>query len=502
MPLHAHQGGKRLYKMISRKFYWPQMSRDSIRWVKSCLSCVKRKTSRNWNQGLTEPTLAHHPFQVVGIDLVGKCLETATGNKWILTIIDHFTRWPIAIPLPNRKATTIAQALYKHLICEHGLPLKILSDQGKELIGHALHYLYQRWGIKPAQTGGYNPQANGACERFHRWLNVTMTQLYDRTTPDWDEYLPAICFAYRVSINDATGHSPHYLLRGCEAILPADAIFQPTSTLNVEDFENQRDEYIAIIADRLRHAFDITRKQQYKAHIANREQKEARTRPTYEAGDRVLVWKKTASDERLSIAGDKRALPSKWRNPWSGPGTVIREISNTMCEIELDGQIAPYNYNRLWKFTPWDTSHESTHVWASNLDLSNREPRSETITQESNPLEAGDIIVFRLDANSHANTNYGVARVISITEDNYIHFQWFGNVKNSMQSKFRPGWIDKNHTEYYRRKPTHPSHSPFTGESTETYITTDAHMMKHRDTKIIDKSEHLTQAALQFISSL
>ena len=500
MPLHAHQGSKRLYKMLSKKFYWPKMLHDSTMWVKSCLPCAKRKTSRNWNQGLTEPVLAQQPFEVVGIDLVGKCLKTTTGNKWIVTIVDHFSRWPIAIPIPNRKATTIAECIYKNLVCEHGIPLKILSDQGQELIGSALKYLYQRWGIKPAQTGGYNPQANGACERFHRWLNVTMTQLYDRKTPDWDEYLPALCFAYRVSINDATGHSPYYILRGREATLPADAIFQPSPKLTTEN-EEHRDDYVSKMTERLHQAFGIARNQQYKAYLSNRENSEARYRPNFEVGDRVLVWKRTSKDERLAISGDKRALPSKWRNPWSGPGVVTRKISNTMCEVELEGDKSPYNYNRLTKYTPWDSVHESTHVWASSLKPSNQERHVASNFQESSTLEAGDLILFRLSNNSHSNTNYGVANVISITNDGYIHFQWLGNVKNSTKSKFQPGWIDNDENEYYQRKPLHRSHKPFTGTSTETYITINTQMIRHRDTKIIDKLGHLTQAALSVINS-
>jgi len=501
MPLHAHQGGKRLYKMLSKKFYWPDMSRDVTRWVKSCLSCAKRKTSRNWNQGLTEPTLAQFPFQVVGIDLVGKCLETTSGNKWILTILDHFTRWPIAIPLPDRKTQTIAHAIYKYLVCEHGVPSKILSDQGQELISHAMRHLYQRWGIKPAQTGGYNPQANGACERFHRWLNVTMTQLYDRTNPDWDDYIPALCFAYRVSINDATGHSPYYLLRGREAVLPSDSIFQPALSTDTENHtSDQRDDYIIKMVDRLKQAFDTTLTQQYKSYISNREQSDTRHRPAYKVGDKVLVWKKTAKDERLAMSGDKRALPTKWRNPWSDPGIITREISNTMCEVDLEGKILPCNYNRLTKFIPWDTSHESTNTWASNLDPMGRETNPQAESQGVNPLEVGDLILFHLTENSHANADYGVAKVLSITRDGYVHFQWLGNVKNSTKSKFQPGWIDKDQNEYYQNKPLHRSHLPFTGMSTKTYITINTRMMIHRDVKIIDKSNHLTPAALGFIS--
>ena len=500
LPLHAHQGGKRLHKMLVSRFYWPGMHRDVKQWVRSCLSCSRRKASRNWNLGLTEPTHAQHPFQVVGIDLVGKCLETSQGYKWILTIVDHFTRWPIAIPLPDRKATTIANALLTHLICEHGVPRKILSDQGQELIGSALSYLYKRWGIKPARTGGYNPQANGACERFHRWLNVSMTQLYDRKSPNWDEYLPALCFAYRASANDATGYSPYYLLRGFEPVLPSDIIFTPTP----EDTKSiTPNEHIERIAENLRKAFEVARRNQYNNYVAQRERGEARIKPNLNPGDKVLVWKKTADEERLAISGDKRALPGKWRNLWAGPATFIREISNTMCEVDLGGKLTAFNYNRLTKFTPWDIDHESTHVWASNLDPTTRDKLTPALELEGEdiPLEAGELILFKLEINTHADINYGIARIISITNDGYLHFQWFGNYTNDLNGKFKPGWINKQHREYYQRRPLHKSHIPFTGASTKTFLRINSDITREKDMKILTGTHHLSQDAIAKIES-
>ena len=88
----------------------------------------KKKASRPYSQGLTRPVVSHRPFECVGVDMVVGLPETKDGYTAILTIVDHFTRWPIAIPVKNRKTITIADALWKHLVAGHGCPKKILSD--------------------------------------------------------------------------------------------------------------------------------------------------------------------------------------------------------------------------------------------------------------------------------------------------------------------------------------------------------------------------------------
>ena len=495
MPLHAHQGGKRLIKMLSAKFYWTNMNKDALRWVQSC-SCVKRKTPRPLSQGLTEPIQATRPLEVVGIDLVGKCLETTRGHKWILTIVDHYTRWPIAIPLPDRKATTIARALYEHVICQYGVPRKILSDQGKELIGDSLEFLYKRWGVKRVKTGGYNPQANGACERFHRWLHTAMSQLYDRKSPDWDECIPAALFAYRVSVNDATGHSPHLLMHGREATLPSDIIFDPESESSTG---HDYDSYVAKVAERLRQALDTARKSQYKAYLDNYDRAPARVKPALTKGDSVLVWRKSSKETRLELAGDKRALPSKWVNPWTGPAKFIRELNNTSCEVELDGKVLPMNYNRVVKFTPWDETNSSTDIWSRDHE---REGSEEPARKRAkyDDISSGDVILFGLNDGTSNKNAYAVAKALSVN-NGWIHFQWLGNYSNSKERVFLPGWIDpRDNREYYSRKQIHPSHVKFTGTDTETFIDTSRVILK--GSALIKESGKLTAYALDLISKL
>ena len=178
--LGGHQGRKRTTISIEKAFWWRGMSGDVRRWIKSCVPCKRRKTPRPLRSGLTMPVTRGCALDTVAIDLVGPCPETANGDVWILTMIDVFTRWPIAVPISNRNATTIIEAIYKHLVCEHGMPCRLLSDRGKEFIDQGLVKMCAMLGISKVTTTGYQPQANGHVERLHKYMNVSMTILSNK----------------------------------------------------------------------------------------------------------------------------------------------------------------------------------------------------------------------------------------------------------------------------------------------------------------------------------
>ena len=74
------------------------------------------------------PTTA---FEKISMDIVGPLPETKSGNLYILTIQDNFTKYSLAIPLPNHQASTIADAFVKKFICIFGSPKGVLIDQGR-----------------------------------------------------------------------------------------------------------------------------------------------------------------------------------------------------------------------------------------------------------------------------------------------------------------------------------------------------------------------------------
>ena len=104
---------------------------------------------------------AGRPWQKVAVDLVGPMPETPRGNKWILVLTDHFTRWQDAIPLVDATAPTVATALEERVFCYLGVPEQLHSDQGAQFEGELMAELCDLWGTQKTRTSPYHPQGNG-----------------------------------------------------------------------------------------------------------------------------------------------------------------------------------------------------------------------------------------------------------------------------------------------------------------------------------------------------
>ena len=74
----------------------------------------------------------------VSTDLIVEMPTSHYGNKNILVMVDNLTSWPMVKSIPDKEATTVANAIFEKLILEHGRTEILLSDNGKEF--HKLHF--------------------------------------------------------------------------------------------------------------------------------------------------------------------------------------------------------------------------------------------------------------------------------------------------------------------------------------------------------------------------
>ena len=91
---------------------------------------------------------------------------TDQGNAYIMTAEYIFTRWPIAVLIPDKTAEGIDAAVEKHIIAEHGVCHELLTDNALEFTGHVINDVARILVIKKIETIPYNPNAN-PIKRFH-----------------------------------------------------------------------------------------------------------------------------------------------------------------------------------------------------------------------------------------------------------------------------------------------------------------------------------------------
>ena len=124
--------------------------------------------------------IADRPFGKIAIDLVTECKTSTSGNKQIITIIDHLTRWLEAFPIPDKSANTIVSTFFNKYLPVHMCPQYILSDNGTEFKNSLMDQVLQQLGIDRIFSAPYHPQSNGKLEVFHKYLKPTLKKLCEK----------------------------------------------------------------------------------------------------------------------------------------------------------------------------------------------------------------------------------------------------------------------------------------------------------------------------------
>lgn len=73
------------------------------------------------------------PWDIVGMDLVGKLTPTKEGYQYICVMVDYFTKWCEAFPLKTKSAEEVTTCIIKHFY-KFGAPKRLLTDQGTEFV--------------------------------------------------------------------------------------------------------------------------------------------------------------------------------------------------------------------------------------------------------------------------------------------------------------------------------------------------------------------------------
>ena len=137
--------------------------------ISECLGCQLGSDykPRDVPKGKVEST---SPWDVLSIDIMGLFVAGRQGGRYIMSIIDCFSRYLILVPLRDQ-LTKVSCALYELVIGYFGCPRKILLDRGTEFTGRLRKGLMELLGIQQLLTSPYYPQGNGIVERSRRMVS-------------------------------------------------------------------------------------------------------------------------------------------------------------------------------------------------------------------------------------------------------------------------------------------------------------------------------------------
>jgi len=194
------------------RYWWPGMRKFVEDFVKRCDLCQRRKGKRKFVDPLGEVEEPTAPFLVTSLDITCPYVTTPRRNKYLVTFIDHFTKYVEAFPIPDQTAETCARIYASKLVKRHGTGSQLITDQGRSFISPFFQETCKILGIRTTPTTSYHPQWNASIQRWHRSIHTGLSHYSNSANNNWDTLKTFYQMAYQAKPNSVTGHSSFFLL--------------------------------------------------------------------------------------------------------------------------------------------------------------------------------------------------------------------------------------------------------------------------------------------------
>ena len=341
----GHFGVKKTVELLRESGKeWDSMMKDVDDFIKSCPTCQKVRLGQGNMAAAVKTTVVKEPFSVVALDTIGPIPEDAYGFKFIIVLLDCFTRFVELVPAKDVTALEAAQALLT-VFGRYGMPKAVRSDNGSQFTAQVVSNLLHLMGVGREYTIPYRPQSNGLVERsIKEVLRHLRAMIMDqRSGETWSLLLPLVQRVINSTPHTTTGVAPIRLVYG-DAVTPNRCMFldeggegddEPEEQSSVEDYVQR----LNASSKRL-----ILASQQHQERVISEYLATCPEDPTeFEVGKYVLV----SYPERP---------PSKLHPVWQGPVVVVAKNGVKYDVQDLSTmEIKSVHVTRLKAYNPAQT---------------------------------------------------------------------------------------------------------------------------------------------------
>ena len=378
--LTGHDGEGKTKDRILQSYWWPKMDKDIVDHIQKCHKCqARRKDYKAPPQLLSPLPQCTEPNQRIHCDLFGPLKISGNAKKFILCMTDAFTKYVELVALPDKEALTVTSAIFNRWICRYGLPLEIVTDQGREFCNKMSDEIYQLLGTRHQTTTARHPQCNAAAEVCNKTIAKYLNSFVDASTLDWELYLAPLMFCYNTSFHRSIKNSPYFLTYGMEPRLPS----FPTPDLRrvfYGESEAAGMHQRLLLARKLaiENNFIATEKSKEYFDKANKAQKHS-----FVPNQLVLL-------EEYNFLGRNTKLCPKW----SGPHTIINLKGSHCVELLMqNSRKTIVNVDRIKPYFFRDDNSQglSTPSSHANLDPLPSQQSSSSSSQTHQPIPTDDL---------------------------------------------------------------------------------------------------------------
>jgi transposase InsO family protein len=313
----GHPGRWKTLELVSRNYWWPNMSRYVGTYTRTCDQCLRNKVQRRKPIGELHPLpTPSAPWEVVSIDFIVE-LPESDGYDAVMAVIDSSGKRGHFVPTTTTvTAEGSANIFYREVFRLHGLPRKIISDRGPQFVARFMREVARLLGIELAHSTAYHPQTDGQTERVNQEIEQYIRLFVNHHQDDWNELLPMCEFSYNNHVHSSTKHTPFFLDTGRHPRMG----FEPQLTSDVESAVEFRDRMKNTLEEAK--AALVKAKEDYTLYY-NRRRTPA---PEFSRGDRVYVDAEDIHTDRPSKKFDSLRY---------GPYKVLEKVGSSAYRLDL-----------------------------------------------------------------------------------------------------------------------------------------------------------------------
>jgi transposase InsO family protein len=215
-PMVGHLGlEKTCALLVDAGHKWRGLRRDVRLFIKQCPLC--QKLSQVKPVVIAQPIHIggeFKPFSRISVDTTD-VVETKDGYKFILGVVDNFTRWIKLYPLKTLEASEAATCLLDWF-GNYGFAMELLSDNGPQFVNELIDAILKAVGTQHILSLAYSKEENGRIERANKEIlrHLRMFVNQSKVMDDWVIKLPFVQRIMNASVHSVTGFSPAALLFG------------------------------------------------------------------------------------------------------------------------------------------------------------------------------------------------------------------------------------------------------------------------------------------------
>jgi len=220
--LCGHFGIRRTTALLHGKYWWHGMLADVRSVINRCQHCSRVRAFFSDKQ----EQLQSIPISSMGfrwhVDLAGPLPISKRGSRFVMVAIEAFSKYLVAVPIPNKEPETVAFAFLQHVLSRFAAPGQVVSDNGVEFTQGAFKQLLLDCLIDHCTTAVCHPRANGQAEKAVHIVKKSLKTMaiQKHETNDWDTNAAYLCLGYNCSPHSSTGYSPYHLMYARQPIVP------------------------------------------------------------------------------------------------------------------------------------------------------------------------------------------------------------------------------------------------------------------------------------------